>query len=268
MDSLADARTDTASYVAALRTRQTWVMSALYIGTFGSFIGFSFALPVVIKNTFPTFLAQHPFVATYLAGLAFLGALVGSLSRPVGGWVADRFGGARVTATCFVAMSVATGVAAIGVQRRSFGIFLGSYLVLFLLAGIGNGSTYRMIPSIFAELGRRHAGEQGLQPQQTALEFKRRAAAVIGVAGAVGAFGGFLIQVVLRQSSLHVSALVKAAPTPAAKAAVAAAHTTWSVPALQTFLAAYIALAVLTWWCYLRSHVLVRRVPSLAAARI
>ena len=76
---------------------QTWVMSFLYIGTFGSFIGFSFALPLVIKNTFPEFLAGHPFIATYLAGLGFVGALIGSVARPLGGWLSDRVGGARVT---------------------------------------------------------------------------------------------------------------------------------------------------------------------------
>jgi NNP family nitrate/nitrite transporter-like MFS transporter len=85
-----------------------------------------------------------------------------------------------------------------------------------------------------------------------AVEFKRRAAAVIGIAGAIGAFGGVLIQVVLRQASLDVSALVKAAKTPAEKVAIAAAHADWSVPALQVFLASYIVFAVVTWLVYLR----------------
>ena len=84
-------------------------------------------------------------------------------------------------------------------------------MVIFLLAGMGNGSTYKMIPSIFAELGRSEARERGVDPKATRVEFKRRAAAVIGIAGAIGAFGGLLIQVVLRQASLGVSALVKAA---------------------------------------------------------
>jgi NNP family nitrate/nitrite transporter-like MFS transporter len=83
------------------------------------------------------------------------------------------------------------------------------------------------------------------------VEFKRRAAAVIGIAGAIGAFGGVLIQVVFRQASLNVSALVKAAKTPAAKVAVAAAHATWSVPALWVFIGAYVVLALVTWGGYL-----------------
>jgi NNP family nitrate/nitrite transporter-like MFS transporter len=110
-----------------------------------------------------------------------------------------------------------------------------------------------MIPSIFAALGRTHAAETGADPGGTVVEFRRRAAAVIGIAGAIGAFGGVLIQVVLRQSSLHVSALVKAAKTPAAKVSVAAAHATWSVPALWVFLGSYLVLAAITWAVYLRN---------------
>jgi MFS transporter, NNP family, nitrate/nitrite transporter len=251
MDSLTQAKADTKSYVAALRNGQTWVMSFLYIGTFGSFIGFSFALPLVIKNTFPEFLAGHPFVATYLAGLGFMGALIGSIARPIGGTLSDRIGGAKVTLVVFVAMAVFTGSAIAGVQQRSFPLFFGSYMVIFLLAGIGNGSTYKMIPSIFALLGQRHAADAGADPKETAVEFKRRAAAVIGIAGAIGAFGGVLIQVVLRQSSLKVSALVKAAKTPAAKVAVAAAHSDWSVPALWVFVGSYLVFAAVTWYVYL-----------------
>src|SRR5213076_1734687 len=170
MDSISDAKADTASYAKALRHGQTWVMSLLYIGTFGSFIGYAFALPLVIKNTFPEFLGQHPFIATYLAGLGFVGALIGSLARPLGGWLSDRLGGARVTLACFAGMGAFTAVAIAGVNRHSFALF-------------------------FAELGRR-------DPKATLVEYKRRAAAAIGICGAVGAFGGFLIQVAFRQASL------------------------------------------------------------------
>lgn len=251
MNSLTQAKADKRSYVEALRNRHTAVMSMLYIGTFGSFIGFSFALPLVIKNTFPEFLAAHPFIATYLAGLGFVGALIGSLARPVGGWLSDKVGGARVTLAAFAGMAVFTAGAIVGVQHRSFGIFFGSYMVIFLLSGMGNGSTYKMIPSIFAFLGRSQVAA-GADPATTKVEFRRRAAAVIGIAGAVGAFGGVLVQVAFRQASLKVSALVKAAKTPAAKVAVAAAHAKWSVPALWVFLAGYLVLATITWAMYLR----------------
>ncbi|MGH2604832.1 MAG: MFS transporter, partial [Dehalococcoidia bacterium] len=193
MDSLTQAKADTRSYVGALRHGQTWIMSILYIGTFGSFIGYAFALPLVIKNTFPEFLGNHPFIATYLAGLGFTGALIGSIARPLGGWLSDRIGGARVTLWCFLGMGAFTLTAIAGVNAHSFALFFGSYMAIFLLAGMGNGSTYRMIPCIFAALGRKQAAEKGLDPRQTQVEFKRRAAAVIGIAGAIGAFGGFLI---------------------------------------------------------------------------
>lgn len=268
MDSLTEARTDTGPYVKALGHGQTWVMSLLYIGTFGSFIGYSFVLPLVIKNTFPEFLAGHPFIATYLAGLGFMGALIGSVARPLGGRVADRLGGARVTLWCFIGMAAFTLLAIAGVGQRSFPLFFGSFMAIFLLAGMGNGSTYRMIPSIFTALGRRRAATEGLDRARTEIDFKRRAAAVIGIAGAVGAFGGFLIQVVLRQASLGVTALLSAAQTPAEKLAIAQAHADWSVPALWVFFAAYFVFAGLTWFCYLRREFATRRIPSLAHASV
>lgn len=268
MDSLRQAKTDTQAYRLAIRNPQTWIVSLLYIGTFGSFIGFSFALPLVIKNTFPEFLAHHAFIANYLGGLGFLGALIGSLTRPLGGGLSDRVGGARMTLASFIGMAAFTLVAIDGVEHRSFTVFFSSFMVIFALTGIGNGSTYRMIPSIFTALGRKHAEENGLDPKRTALDFKRQAAAVIGIAGSVGAFGGFLIQLVLRQSSLGVTALVKAAKLPAEKVAVAHAHASWSTGALWIFIAAYVVLAGMTWFFYMRKRLAVERVPSLAYASV
>ena len=120
MDSLTQAKSDTGPLKASMKQSHAWIMSVLYIGTFGSFIGFSFALPLVVKNTFPEFLASHPFIATYLGGLGFTGALVGSIARPFGGWMADRFGGAKVTLGVFLGMVVATAVAISGVRGHSF----------------------------------------------------------------------------------------------------------------------------------------------------
>jgi NNP family nitrate/nitrite transporter-like MFS transporter len=268
MDSLAQARTDTRAYREAIRQPQTWVMSILYIGTFGSFIGYSFALPLVIKNTFPEFLAGHPFIATYLAGLGFVGALVGSLARPLGGLLSDRVGGARVTLAVFLGTASFTLVAIAGVERHDFALFFAAFMAIFLLTGMGNGSTYRMIPAIFAALGRREADERGLDTKATMLRYKRQTAAVIGIAGAVGAFGGFLIQVVFRHASLHTAALVGAAETPAAKAAVALAHADWSISALRVFVGAYAVFAAMTWFFYLRRSVAVDRLPSLAYASV
>ena len=267
MDSITDAATDLRPYVAAMKERQTWVIAALYIGTFGSFIGFSFALPLVIRNTFPEFLAEHEFVRDYLAGLGFLGALVGSLSRPVGGWLSDRLGGARITLWVFAGMGIATGVAALGVHSRSFVGFLGAFLVVFLLSGIGNGATYRMIPMIFGVLGRRAAASNGLDLDATLLDFKRRAAAVIGMVGAIGAFGGFLVQQVFRVASQDVATALDGT-TGATAARVAQEHAAWSLPALGVFIGTYVVCAALTWWAYLRRKLLVTRLPSLAHADV
>jgi NNP family nitrate/nitrite transporter-like MFS transporter len=268
MDNLTTAKNDKRAMRDATRDSYTWIVSFLYIGTFGSFIGYSFALPLVIKNTFPEFLAHHPFIATYLAGLGFLGALIGSVARPLGGWLADRFGGARITLMTFLLMGAFTLGAIAGINRHSFTLCFGSFMVIFLLAGMGNGSTYRMIPSIFAALGRKEASEKGLDPKQSLLDFKRQAAAVIGITGAVGAFGGFLVQVALRQSSLGVSALIKAAKTPADKIAIAQAHANWSVGALWVFVGCYAAFAGLTWFFYMRRSFATEKVASLAYASV
>ena len=101
-------------------------------------------------------------VATHHERLGFMGALIGSVSRPLGGWLSDRIGGARVTLAVFLGMAFATAFAIGGVQERSFGLFFGSYMVIFLLAGMGNGSTYKMIPSIFALLGRNELTDRDL----------------------------------------------------------------------------------------------------------
>jgi NNP family nitrate/nitrite transporter-like MFS transporter len=266
MDSLTHARGDGRSYLQALRAPQTWLIALLYVGTFGSFIGYSFALPLVIRNTFPSFLAHHAFIATYLAGLGFVGALVGSLARPGGGWVADRLGGPAVTLGCLAGMALGTGAAILAVERHSFAGFFAAFLAVFLCSGAGNGSTYQMIPAVFAADGR----AAGLAP----LAAQRRAAAAIGIAGAVGAFGGFLIQLAFRQASLPVVQAMTAAgrtihdPGALARATarIATAHASWSAPALWVFLLAYVALGGLTWWFYLRPAQSSRRSKLATAA--
>jgi NNP family nitrate/nitrite transporter-like MFS transporter len=279
MDSLSQARTDRVAYRCAVANPHTWILSLLYIGTFGSFIGYSFALPLVIKTTFPTFLAQHPFIANYLAGLAFLGALVGSLTRPAGGWLSDRLGGARVTIVSFVGMAAFTAVAIAGVTGDDFTLFFLAYMGIFALSGVGNGSVYRMIPSVFTALAERAARDGTDAPDGdragTAASFKRQSAAVIGIAGSIGAFGGFLIQVVFRQASLSIAAaMTKATLTihdkhllAATKAAIAHSHQSWSVPALWSFLIAYVVLGGVTWLCYVRTTANAEA-PSLAYASV
>ncbi|GIG59359.1 MFS transporter [Longispora fulva] len=229
MDNLTVARAKMSEQLTALRSRHTWVMSFLYIGTFGSFIGYSAALPLLIKGQFAE--VAWPYWAA-------LGPLVGSVSRPVGGWLSDRVGGARVTLGVFAVMAVGvTGVLA-GLSSHAFGLFLASFGLLFVTSGVGNGSTYRMIPAIF----RTEAADAG----RTELEGKRTAAAVIGLASAIGALGGFLIP---RGFAISIT-------------------NTGSIrTALYVFLASYAVCGVATWWFYLRK-VLVTRVPNLAHARV
>lgn len=135
MDNLSAARSDPRAFAVAARLPHTWIISAIYIGTFGSFIGYSGAFPMLLAKVFPE------------VGLtvAFLGALVGSLARPLGGVLADRLGGARITVVSFAGMGLgALGVVA-ALQAHVFGLFLGAFLVLFVASGVGNGSVYRMI---------------------------------------------------------------------------------------------------------------------------
>jgi NNP family nitrate/nitrite transporter-like MFS transporter len=265
MDNLAVARSRPRDQLAVLRKRQTWVMSFLYVGTFGSFIGFSAAMPLLIKLNFWVPTPEPLGTGVQVAHVAFLGALVGSVSRPLGGWLADRYGGARVTLVTFVAMIVGTlGVlatlaqltpnptqsAAIALDNQSwFPWFLGAFLFVFAASGIGNGSTYRMIPLIWrADAARTHpvgtAGHEAALAGAT-----RESSAVIGVAGAVGALGGFLIPMTF------------GAPWVADPAAAMRG-------AFWIFAAFYGACVGVTWFVFLRRSFLVARLPSLAMAEI
>ncbi len=187
MDNLSGAKADLAGSAAALRERHLWLLSVLYIGTFGSFIGFASVFPKLIADQFPEFSAIA--VGGASVSLAFLGALVGSLARPYGGRLSDRFGGARITMTAFASMGVITLAVVHTLPVANFWLFLGLFLLLFASAGIGNGSTYRMVPIVFAL---RASGDETAR--------KRKAAAALGLISAIGAYGGFLIPQALNLS--------------------------------------------------------------------
>src|ERR687884_255255 len=108
-------------------------MSLLYIGTFGSFIGFGFAFGQVLQVQFADEFGT-PVKAAYLT---FLGPLLGSLIRPVGGALADRLGGARVTFWNFVAMAVGAGIVLMASSRHSLALYIVGFIALFLFSGIG-----------------------------------------------------------------------------------------------------------------------------------
>ena len=237
MDNLRVSRSEFREQLRVVRNGHTWLMSVLYIGTFGSFIGYSGALPILLSLNFPD------------AGLklAFLGALVGSLARPIGGLLSDRFGGARVTLGNFGVMIVAALGVIFCLQNKAepwaFTAFLGMFMVLFMATGIGNGSTFRMIPVIFrAQALDRNRGDR----EQAIRIGKRETAAVLGVSSAIGAYGGFLIP-----QGFSLSRTATGGPQ----------------AALYVFIGFYFICAAITWWCYVRQREVAGRRPVLGEAR-
>ncbi|MDT7711752.1 MAG: transporter, family, nitrate/nitrite transporter, partial [Pseudonocardiales bacterium] len=241
MDNISSVRNDTGALREAVRDPQTWAMSFLYIGTFGSFIGYSFAFGLVLQTQF----GRTPLQA---ASVVFIGPLIGSLIRPVGGWMADRFGGAKVTIWNFVGMALATGVVIMASNQKSLPLFMAGFIALFVLSGIGNGSTYKMIPSIFNV--KAQAAIAAGEPTQRALMTARRlSGAVIGIAGSIGAMGGLLINLAFRQSFLTTKS---------------------GVPACWAFLIFYGVCVVVTYVVYLRRApaAVTSGAPQMAYARV
>ena len=238
MNNLTEARSSVKDQLVIVKRKHTWVMSYIYIGTFGSFIGYSAAFPLLLKTQFPA----------VTVAIAFLGPLVGSLIRPVGGLLADRIGGAKVTFWNFVAMGAATIGVMYFVEIRSFAGFLAMFLVLFVTTGIGNGSTYRMIPSIFREQKLRATKGEGEAGRLAAIKAAAlESAAALGFIGAIGACGGYLIP---RGFGASI------------------ANTGSPHLALMVFLTFYVSCLALTWWYYMRTSFMAERAPSLAAARV
>jgi MFS transporter, NNP family, nitrate/nitrite transporter len=238
MNNLISARSSFKDQLAIVKRKHTWVMSYIYIGTFGSFIGYSAAFPLLIKTQFPTI----------TVAIAFLGPLVGSLSRPLGGLLADRVGGAIVTFWNFIAMAAATIGVIYFVNVKDLAGFLAMFLILFVTTGIGNGSTYRMIPSIFREEKLREAKGAGEAGRALALKAASiEAAAALGFIGAIGACGGYLIP-----RGFGASIAMTGGP-----------HL-----ALAIFLAFYVTCLGLTWWYYLRKSFQAASATDLAQARV
>ncbi|MEW2529098.1 nitrate/nitrite transporter [Streptomyces sp. NPDC047071] len=232
MDNIASVRNDTGAVREAARDPHTWIMALLYVGTFGSFIGYGFAFGLVLQTQF----GRTPLEA---AQLTFVGPLLGSLVRPVGGRLADRYGGARITLGTFVAMAAATGVVVLASERASLGLFTGAFVVLFVLSGLGNGSTYKMIPGVFQAKALR----EGLTGDDADRYGRRLSGAAMGLIGAVGALGGLGVNLAFRQSFLSVGS---------------------GTGAYVSFLAFYALCFGVTWAVYLRGSA--ARTRSVAAA--
>ncbi|MDT5350741.1 MAG: transporter, family, nitrate/nitrite transporter [Mycobacterium sp.] len=237
MDNLPQYRIEMSTMRAVLREPHTWVVALLYIGTFGSFIGFSFAFGQVLQINFIASGQSTAQASLHAAQIAFLGPLLGSLTRVYGGRLADRIGGGRVTLAVFCMM---IGAAGILVSASIFGDhaagpkpvvtmagYVAGFVALFILSGIGNGSVYKMIPSIFE--ARSHSlqlGEAGRRQWSRSMS-----GALIGLTGAIGALGGVGVNLALRQSYLDSGT---------------------ATPAFWVFALFYVAAAMLTWAIYVR----------------
>lgn len=239
MDNLGNQRSNLGAMVEAMRYKHSWVMSFLYIGTFGSFIGFSFAFGQVLQINFLAGGDTPAQASLHAAQIAFLGPLLGSISRPFGGKLADKIGGGKITLYVFVAMIFAAGIlVTAGILDDSssgaptggqMAAYVAGFILLFVLSGLGNGSTYKMIPSIFEAKAQ---GHDEWSKDEKAAWSRSMSGALIGFAGAVGALGGVFINIVLRMS--YVSD------------AKSATNAFW------VFLGFYVVCAIVTWFVFLR----------------
>ena len=228
MDNLEHA-TKPGDLKTVLAKADTWALGLLYLGTFGSWIGFSFTFGVVLQANFLADGESAPHAALHAAEVAFIGPALGSLARIYGGRLADRIGGSRVTVAVLAAMTLTTGVL-LGISGYTdhhpggaavTAGYITSFIVLFILAGLGNGSVYKMIPSVFEAQSRSlDLGEAERRQWSQATS-----GAVIGFVGGVG------ITLALRQSYLSTGT---------------------ETAAFWVFAVFYLGAAALTWRRYLR----------------
>jgi NNP family nitrate/nitrite transporter-like MFS transporter len=229
MNDIADAKASFSEQAVIFKRKHNWIMCWLYLGTFGSFIGYSAGFPLLIKSQFPQVNALQ---------YAWIGPFVGAIIRPFGGWLADKLGGAAVTYWNFIVMTLAVaGVLYFlpsGPSHGNFAGFLSMFILLFLTTGIGNGSTFRMIPVIFlTERQRQAAGKDAAAQEQAVKDANKEAAAVLGFSAAVAAYGGFFIP-----KSYGTSISVTGGPE----------------AALYVFIVFYLSCIALTWWYYARKN--------------
>lgn len=229
MNDIASAKASFAEQAVIFKRKHNWLMCWLYVGTFGSFIGYSAGFPLLIKTQFPEI---NPLQ------YAFLGPLVGALSRVAGGWISDKLGGARVTFWTFIGMIFAViGVIEFlphGGVAGNFTGFFWMFMLLFAGTGIGNASTFRMIPVIFmTEHQRAAAGKPASVMSQAIADANKEAAAVLGFTSAVAAFGAFFVP-----KSYGTSIALTGGPD----------------AALWTFIAFYLSCVILTWYFYSRKN--------------
>jgi len=224
MNDIASARASFAEQAVIFSRKHNWIMCLLYTGTFGSFIGYSAGFPLLMKTQFPEINALQ---------FAFLGPLVGALSRSMTGWVSDKWGGARVTFWVFLLMIVAVAgvLYFLGMkdQPGAFWGFFTMFMVLFFATGVGNASTFQMIPIMMREEMPRLMPQ--LDVNARLRQSEKESAAIIGFTSAIAAYGAFFIP-----KSYGTSISMTGGPE----------------AALVGFLAFYVLCAAVTWLVYSR----------------
>ena len=186
MNDIAAAKSSFKDQSIIFSRKHNWVMCGLYTGTFGSFIGYSAGFPLLSQLQFPQVDALK---------FAFLGPLVGALSRAATGWVADKYGGGKVTFWTFIVMVAAVfGVIyflGIKDQPGAYWGFFAMFMILFFATGVGNASTFQMIPVIMRlEMPRLMPHLSGVEQSR---QVDKEAAAMIGFTSAIAAYGAFFI---------------------------------------------------------------------------
>lgn len=233
MDNIRDVQATFREQATIFKRKHAWMLGWLYGGTFGSFIGFAAAFPTLLASQFP---------GSGLLKLAFVGPLLGALIRPLGGWLADRIGGARLTLWNFVVMFAASlavfSFLPSGTQPGNVDAFFWAFVLLFLTTGIGNGSVFRMVPSVFLALHLLRAQGKGEEEMAKAKrEGEIEAAVALGFTAAIAALGLFFIP-------MAVGVSLEATGSPRAA---------WYV-----FIAFYLSCALGTWQWYRRKDAEIR----------
>ncbi len=232
-NNIRDVKATFAEQVMILRRKHAWLLGWLYAGTFGTFIGLAAAFPILLSAVAP---------GTGLVKWAFVGPLLGAVVRPLGGWLSDRLGGARVTFWSFAVMVVAAiGTYMFlpsGAGNDEITWFYAAFILVFIAAGIGNGSVFRLVPTVFMTLHKRRAEGKSKAAQEAAIsKGEIETSVALGFTAAFAALGLFLIPA-FNAISIAVTGTVGAA--------------------LIVFIGFCVTCLWVTWWWYRRSGAEVR----------
>ncbi|HGG5248819.1 TPA: NarK family nitrate/nitrite MFS transporter [Salmonella enterica subsp. enterica serovar Paratyphi B] len=228
MNDLVAAKSSLREQLPVLKVGHLWLLSLLYLATFGSFIGFSAGFAMLSKTQFPDINILH---------FAFFGPLVGALARPVGGTLSDKFGGGRICRINFIVMALFSALIFLTLPGKGthgyFFVFFGIFMVLFLTAGLGSGSTFQLISVVFRGIIADRIRKNGGDEIQILRESSTRTAAALGFISAIGAIGGFFIP-----KAFGTSLVLTGSPA----------------GAMMLFLVFYIACFFITWLVYERKR--------------